>query len=103
MRFFSFVASKRGKWLVLALWIVIFAVGGVFGNKLQGATKNEESSFLPTNAESTKELDLEKTFPGGNIAPALIVYQRSSGLTRSDIAKINRDVRAAQAVQASTN
>ncbi len=46
----------------------------------RGAQKNETSSFLPGSAESVKALDAVKKYPGGELAPAVIVFERPGGL-----------------------
>ena len=68
--------------------------------KFEQAQKNETSSFLPGSAESVKALEQIKRFPGGEQAPAVIVYERRSGLTAADkrriqetLAKLNADRR----------
>ena len=43
----SFPSGRRGKWVVLALWIVILAVAGPLAGKLTGAEKNDAQSWLP--------------------------------------------------------
>lgn len=90
-RLLSFAAGRRSKWVVLAVWLVIAVLAGPAAAKLQGAQKNDPSSFLPSNAESTKVLELAKRFPGGNSAPAIVVYRRASGLTAADRARVAAD------------
>ena len=88
------VAGKRSKWLVLLFWLLIGGLISPFANKLESVTKNEQSSYLPGAAESTKVLDLEKRFPSGNTVPAVIVFHRGSGLTSQDQATIAADAKA---------
>jgi RND superfamily putative drug exporter len=52
--------------------------------KLNGAEKNDTKAWLPAHAESTKVLDVEEHFQSPNIYPAIVVYQRASGLTAAD-------------------
>ena len=59
-----------------------------------GAEKNEASAWLPANAESTKVLDLQSHFQSPNIFPAVVVYDRASGLTAADRAKAAADARS---------
>ena len=89
--FTSFVSGRRTKWIVLAFWLAVAVLIGPLANKLQGAQKNDPTSCLPGKAESTKVLDLEKRFPGGETAPAVVIYRRDSGLTRADLAKATAD------------
>jgi RND superfamily putative drug exporter len=86
------VAGRRGKWLVLAFWIVLLVVFAPLGSKLADKTQDDTESFLPKNAESTKVVRaLDKDFKAGETSDGLIVYRRQGGLTAADKDKIRRD------------
>src|SRR2546429_9882133 len=59
-----------------------------------GAEKNEESAGRPAKAESTQALDLQARFQSPNVFPAVVVYDRASGLTAADRAKAAADARS---------
>ena len=81
----SFVSSRRGKWVVLGIWIVVFAALMPLGGKLGDETRDDTTSFLPASAESTDVVKiLDEDFPGGETTQGLIVYQRDGGLTAAD-------------------
>ena len=61
--------------------------GRPLAGKLTGAEKNDAQSWLPAKAESTKVLDLQSRFQSPNMYPAVVVYDRPSGLTAADRAK----------------
>jgi putative drug exporter of the RND superfamily len=86
-------AGKWTKWLVVGFWLVVVVVAFPLSNKLMGAEKNDASAWLPANAESTQVLDLQSHFQSPNIFPAVVVYQRASGLTAADRAKAAADAR----------
>jgi RND superfamily putative drug exporter len=88
------VSGRWSKWIVLALWIVVLAVGAPMAGKLSGVEKNDNSAWLPGKAEATKVADLQKQFQPDDIAPALIVYERDGGTTAADQAKAAADARA---------
>jgi putative drug exporter of the RND superfamily len=93
---FSLPAGRRAKWVVFAIWFVgIFvAVGPAqLPTKFSDAEENESTSFLPGDAESTKALTATERLQGGELAPAVIVYRRDTGLTAADRRKIQDDVR----------
>jgi putative drug exporter of the RND superfamily len=46
--------------------------------------QNQASSFLPSSAESTRALELQRQFPGGDRLPVVVVYRRGSGITPAD-------------------
>src|SRR5215469_11685102 len=87
-------ADRRIKWLVLVCWVVLVAVAGPLSGKLTGAEKNDSSAWLPPKAESTQVLNLRSHFVSPNVYPAIIVYDRASGITAADKAKAAADVAA---------
>jgi putative drug exporter of the RND superfamily len=81
----SFPSHRIGKWLVLAFWAIAFGLALSPARNLTGAESNESSSWLPANAESTKVLDDMGRFRSSEEIPAVVVYQRGSGLTPQDV------------------
>jgi len=84
-------AGRRVKWLVLVAWLIVVAVAGPLSGKLMGAEKNDTSSWLPPRAESTQVLNLRSEAISPNVYPAVVVYDRPSGLTAADKAKAASD------------
>jgi RND superfamily putative drug exporter len=92
---FTFPAGRRAKWIVFALWFVaIFVAAGPadLPGKFEDAESNEATSYLPGDAESTKALDATESLQNGEIAPAVIIFRRESGLTAADHRTIVEDV-----------
>src|SRR4051812_24110497 len=91
---FTLPAGRRAKWLFLAGWILIVALtlGLNLPAKFSDAEKNESTSFLPGDAESTKALAVTKRLQNGEQAPTVVVFRRDGGLTAADKAKIRLDV-----------
>jgi RND superfamily putative drug exporter len=92
---FTFPAGRRAKWIVFALWFVaIFVASGPANlpGKFEDAESNEATSYLPGSAESTKALHATEELQNGEIAPAVIIYRRASGLTPADFKAIEADV-----------
>ena len=87
----SMPSGRRAKWIVLAFWLIVVVAAGPLFGKLMGAEKNDAKSWLPANAESTKVLDLQSHFQSPNVFPAVVVYDRASGLTAADRAKAAAD------------
>jgi len=92
-RLIAFVCGRRSKYLVVVFWILVVAALGGLAGKLQGAEKNDASSYLPSSAESTQELNQQNLFQSKNLNPALVVYVRDSGVTAADLQKANADAR----------
>src|ERR671917_2265977 len=92
---FARPAGPTAKWVVFAIWVVGILIAAGPANlpgKFTDAEENESTSFLPGDAESTKALTASEELQGGELAPAVIVYQREAGLTPADRAKIRDDV-----------
>jgi putative drug exporter of the RND superfamily len=84
-------AGRRTKWLILVFWLVLVVLAGPLSGKLTGAEKNDTSSWLPSNAQSTQVLDLRSKVVSPNVYPAVLVYNRPSGVTAADKAKATAD------------
>ncbi|MGE0067373.1 MAG: MMPL family transporter [Solirubrobacterales bacterium] len=91
---FTFPAGRRSKWLVFGVWILVFF--GVSAANLPGkfeeAENNEATSYLPGSAESTEALSATEELQDGELATAVIVYRRATGLTPADFEQIEADV-----------
>ncbi|MFJ8624766.1 MMPL family transporter [Kitasatospora sp. NPDC093550] len=83
--------GRRSKWVVLALWLVLLVALGPLAGKLMGAEDNQASSWLPGNAESTRVLEEQRAFQPVDTAQAVVVYQRTGGITAADQAEATRD------------
>ncbi len=80
------------KWIVLALWLVIFLVSFLFfAPKLVDEQNNEASSWLPASAESTRALEKLEPFQDPNTIPTVVVYEGDGELTKDDIAAATED------------
>ena len=90
---FAAVAGRRAKYLVALVWLAIvgLAIGTNLLGKFSDAERNESTSFLPGDAESTKALEVTTKLDGGELAPLVIVYHRDGGLTAGDRRVIARD------------
>jgi RND superfamily putative drug exporter len=94
------VRGRRALWISIALVLLWLVIGGGLGSqqsKVSEVQTNDNTTFLPQNAESTEELNLDKKFASQETTPAVVVYGRSTGLTAADRAKIDSDVQWANA------
>ncbi|MEO6506089.1 MAG: MMPL family transporter [Terrimesophilobacter sp.] len=70
---------------LVAVWLAVAGLGGsAFGQINQVAT-NDQSQQLPASAEATSVQRLQAGFRDGDVIPAVLVYQRASGLTAADL------------------
>ncbi|MFC9678241.1 MMPL family transporter [Streptomyces sp. NPDC056948] len=67
-------AGRRGKWLVLAAWLILAVALGPLAGKLGDVEESGPNAFLPRGAESALvNTELEK-FRTDTVMPAVVVY-----------------------------
>src|SRR5829696_320244 len=97
--FAGFIASRRGKWIVLGVCVVLFAALMPLGQKLGDETQDDTTSFLPASAESTEVVKtLDDDFASGETVQSTIVYHRDGGLTTADKQLIAEQARELEAL-----
>jgi len=74
--------------LLVVVWLAVAAVGGPKFGKLSSVATNDQASFLPASADSTKVQSLESKFITGNSIPAIIVVSGDRGLSRQSLAAL---------------
>jgi putative drug exporter of the RND superfamily len=85
------VTGPRGRWVTVAVWVVLGIAGFVARSHIDEVTAAGQSSYLPAHAESTRVVDLmQRDFKGGSDVPALIVFERNGGLSTADLTTIGR-------------
>ena len=90
--FASRVSHPRLKWVILVFWLVLAAFAAPLAGGLTDEQDNEISSWLPGDAESTLALEqLSALGSDPDVIPAVIVYERSEGLTSADLAAVGED------------
>ena len=60
------------------------------------------SSWLPGDAESTKAIEAQTAFMSPDTLPAVVVYERTGGLTEADIAEATEDAESFRALDGTT-
>jgi RND superfamily putative drug exporter len=76
------------KWIVLVVSIVATGALGYLGGQLNDVKNNEQSSWVPSSAESTRVAEEISGEVDPNDIPTLVVYHREGGLTEADLAAI---------------
>ncbi|MCW3838907.1 MMPL family transporter [Micromonospora yasonensis] len=92
------MAGGRGRWtatliaaVVVLGWLVVGGVAGPYSGKLGEVATNDNASFLPANAEATRAQDLAAGFVAKQTTPALVAYERTSGITPADQQRVQAD------------
>ena len=90
-RWIAAVTGPRGRWVVVALWLVLGVAGLVARTQIGEVTAAGQASYLPAHAESTQVVDLlQRDFKGGDDVPVLVVFERNGGLSAADLDTIGR-------------
>lgn len=80
--------SHRHAWslalLVVLVWLAVGGVAGPLAGRIAEVQDNDDASFLPASAESTRALELEGRFVGEETVPAVLVWERRGGVTAAD-------------------
>ncbi len=82
------LTSPVTKWVVLVAAVVLTGILGTLGGKLADVKNNEQSSWVPSSAESTRVSDQLSKEIDPNDIPTLVAYHRAGGLTEADLAAI---------------
>ena len=71
--------------LAIVVWLVAGGMGGPTFGKLSSVSSNDQATFLPASAESTKVQQLQKSFTSSNAIPAIVVIQSDTAIPRSSL------------------
>lgn len=74
--------------ILILCWLAIGGVGGPTFGKLSSVATNDQGSFLPANADSTKVQKLTKQFATTTNIPAIVVVESPSILTATQLAQL---------------
>jgi len=80
--------GHRSKWVVLILWLGVIGIAFIPAGTLTKAQDNNAVSWLPGDAESTAVLTETERFYSTDEIPAVLVYERTSGITAADQAAV---------------
>jgi putative drug exporter of the RND superfamily len=80
--------NRVGKWVFVGLWAVLLAILAPLAGDLGKVQDNNIESWLPGDAESTRVLAITERFRSNDEVPAIVVYEKADGLTRSDLSSI---------------
>ncbi|MET0558335.1 MAG: MMPL family transporter [Solirubrobacterales bacterium] len=88
------VTGRRGRWVTIVAWLLVGVAGFAAHSRIGDVTAAGQASFLPADAESTRAIEALQGASsgggGGEEVPAVIVFERPSGLTSADLDAIGR-------------
>lgn len=87
---------KPSKWLrilipsvLIVVWFALAGIGGPYFGKISQVASNDQATFLPESAESTKVNEQIGKFQDSNSIPAIIIFtQGDSALSASQLSDI---------------
>lgn len=91
-------SSSVPKWLrvtipsiLIIVWLAVASIGGPYFGKISDVTSNDQATFLPESAESTKVTQELKKFQDKSVIPALVVFTTDddTNLSKEAVATIN--------------
>jgi RND superfamily putative drug exporter len=80
--------------LLILAWLGVGGVGGPYFGKISQVSSNDQTSYLPASADSTKVQDIQVKFAAKKAIPAIVVFVRPAGLTDVDTAFIDARISA---------
>ncbi|MFJ5966677.1 MMPL family transporter [Streptomyces sp. NPDC093060] len=95
----SLPSGRVAKWVVLALWTLLLVPALLLAGKLGDVEQNDNSAWLPGNAESTGVVGRAEKFRLADTLPAIVVYDRPGGVTPADMAKARADAEAFKGIR----
>jgi RND superfamily putative drug exporter len=93
-------SGRRGKWAVLAAWLIIGVFAFGTASKLYNVEQNNADAYLPHTAQSTRLIDFVQHAPGAppNSDAATVLYVDESGIGAADRARVQSDIAAYQSL-----
>ncbi|MFC8880263.1 MMPL family transporter, partial [Streptomyces ardesiacus] len=71
-------STRRARWLVpvllLLVWLVVGGALGPYAGRLGEVATNDQASFLPRSAESTRVVEAQKAFLQDETLPVIVVW-----------------------------
>ncbi|MFE7241537.1 MMPL family transporter [Streptomyces sp. NPDC057580] len=98
-RMASLPSGRVAKWVVLALWTALLVPALLLAGQLGDVEENDNSAWLPGNAESTKVVDRAEKFQPADTLPAIVIYDRPEGITPADMTKARADAEAFKGIK----
>ena len=74
--------------LLIAVWLGIGSFGGPIFGKIADVSSNDQATFLPASAESTKVNEELRKFQDRKTIPAIIVFGGQQRLTTEDLTRL---------------
>lgn len=74
--------------ILILVWLAVGGIGGPIFGKLSEVSTNDQASFLPVSAESTKVQKLQSEFATSNSVPAIVIIESQQTITPSQMGEL---------------
>ncbi len=98
-RMASLPGGRVAKWVVLALWVVLLVPAVLLAGRLGDVEENDNAAWLPGDAESTRVVERAEKFAFTDTLPAIVIYDRATGVTAADMASARADAEAFKGIE----
>jgi RND superfamily putative drug exporter len=90
---FELASGPRAKWVLAAAWVIAAAAAGSVASRFQSAQRNDTTSYLPGDAESSRAIEAIKAAGGGSeLTQTVVVFARdAAALSARDGRSITAD------------
>lgn len=85
--------------LAIVIWFVIAGIGGPTFGKLSSVSTNDQASFLPASAQSTKVQNLQSQFQESKSIPAIIVIESENQITPQQLGQYTELIKSVSGVK----
>ncbi len=72
--------------LLIVVWFGVGSIGGPTFGKISSVSTNDQASFLPASADSTKVQKLQSRFTATNSLPAILLFESNSTIQPQQLA-----------------
>jgi putative drug exporter of the RND superfamily len=97
------VRRSRWRWLlpaaVVLVWLFVGGPLGSFTGRLAEVQSNDNATFLPSDAESTRVAELQERFQEQATLPAIVVWENVDGIEASTQQAAAEDVQAIASIE----
>lgn len=85
MKALRFAADRRGKWIVLAIWLAVLVVVMPMSLRFENAQRDDPETFLPRTAESVEVIRERRAAAKRDETALVVVFREEGGLDDEDL------------------
>ena len=94
--------SRGARWvrilipaLIILAWLVGASLGGPLFGRVEEVSSNDQTAYLPENAEATEVRAVLGDFLGTDVIPAVVVFRAEGGIDDAQMTELTQSLRTA--------